>query len=67
MLVTRTADRLSWVKWGIGAAGSAFEWHSKGRGFESHMLHFLKSFEDTEVIFVDRCSEDFLFCYERPS
>lgn len=26
-------------EWGIGAAGSAFEWHSKGRGFESHMLH----------------------------
>ena len=26
--------------WGISAVGSAFEWHSKGRGFESHMLHF---------------------------
>ena len=24
---------------GIGAVGSAFEWHSKGRGFESLMLH----------------------------
>ena len=24
--------------WGISAVGSAFEWHSKGRGFESHML-----------------------------
>ena len=53
MLVTRTADRLSWVKWGIGAAGSAFEWHSKGRGFESHMLHEKESFENTG--FSDRC------------
>lgn len=26
--------------WGISAVGSAFEWHSKSRGFESHMLHF---------------------------
>lgn len=25
---------------GIGAAGSAFASHVKGRGFESHMLHF---------------------------
>ena len=25
--------------WGIGAVGSAFEWHSKGQGFESPMLH----------------------------
>ena len=24
---------------GISAAGSAFEWHSRGRGFESHLLH----------------------------
>ncbi len=44
---------MSWVKWGIGAAGSAFEWHSKGRGFESHMLHEKESFENTG--FSDRC------------
>ncbi len=25
--------------WGRSAAGSAFEWHSKGREFESHRLH----------------------------
>ena len=27
--------------WGIGAVGSAFDWQSRGHGFESHMLHFL--------------------------
>ena len=31
---------------GISAVGSAFEWHSKGRGFESHMLHY----EKTEIV-----------------
>ncbi len=31
-------------RWGISAAGSAFEWHSRGRGFESHMLHFFLFF-----------------------
>ncbi len=25
--------------WGIGAAGSAFDWQSKGQGFEPPMLH----------------------------
>ena len=25
--------------WGISAVGSAFEWHSKGQGFDSPMLH----------------------------
>jgi hypothetical protein len=25
---------------GISAAGSAFEWHSRGHGFEPRMLHF---------------------------
>ncbi len=36
--------------WGISAVGSAFEWHSKGRGFESHMLHEGKSPENTGII-----------------
>lgn len=27
--------------WGRGAAGSAFEWHSKGRGFDPHRLHHI--------------------------
>lgn len=27
------------MTWGYGAAGSAFEWHSKGQGFESPYLH----------------------------
>ena len=35
---------------GISAVGSAFEWHSKGRGFESHMLHEGKSPENTGII-----------------
>src|SRR5437870_4903850 len=26
--------------WGRGAVGSALEWHSRGRGFESLRLHF---------------------------
>ena len=26
---------------GISAVGSAFEWHSKGQGFDSPMLHHL--------------------------
>ena len=25
--------------WGIGAAGSAFDWQSRGHGFEPRMLH----------------------------
>jgi hypothetical protein len=25
--------------WGISSVGRAFEWHSKGRGFESLILH----------------------------
>src|SRR4029079_19507684 len=33
---------------GRGAVGSAFEWHSKGRGFESLRLHF-----DSRVSAVD--------------
>ena len=28
--------------WGIGAVGSALEWHSRGHGFKSHMLHYLQ-------------------------
>ena len=27
---------------GISAVGSAFEWHSKGQGFDSPMLHHKK-------------------------
>ena len=29
--------------WGIGAAGSAFDWQSKGQGFEPPMLHQKKA------------------------
>ena len=25
--------------WGYSSAGGALEWHSRGRGFESHYLH----------------------------
>ena len=25
--------------WGISSVGRAFEWHSKGQGFESPILH----------------------------
>src|SRR6266852_1825353 len=28
-----------WRLWGCGAAGSALEWHSRGRGFEPPQLH----------------------------
>ena len=33
------AGNVKFSAWGIGAVGSAFEWHSKGQGFESPMLH----------------------------
>ena len=26
-------------RWGISSVGRAFEWHSKGQGFESPILH----------------------------
>lgn len=32
--------------WGRGAAGSASEWHSEGRGFDPHRLHHLFFFCD---------------------
>ncbi len=35
--------------WGCGAVGSASEWHSEGRGFESHQLHFF--FESKRLTF----------------
>ena len=28
------------LEWGCSAAGSASEWHSEGRGFDPHQLHF---------------------------
>lgn len=28
------------MPWGIGAVGSALEWHSRGHGFKSRILHF---------------------------
>ena len=31
---------------GISAVGSAFEWHSKGQGFDSPMLHHDHSVQD---------------------
>ncbi len=31
---------LHMITWGIGAVGSALHSHCRGRGFESHMLHF---------------------------
>ncbi len=27
------------LEWGISSVGRAFEWHSKGQGFESPILH----------------------------
>ena len=44
---------------GISAVGSAFEWHSKGRGFESHMLHFKKTFGNTRNVDGHWISEGF--------
>src|SRR5579885_2757524 len=29
----------TWQMWGCGAAGSAREWHSRGRGFNPRQLH----------------------------
>lgn len=37
--------------WGIGAVGSAFEWHSKGHGFESHMLHLKNPLKQRVLFF----------------
>ena len=28
------------MPWGIGAVGSALEWHSRGHGFKSRILHY---------------------------
>ena len=28
--------------WGYSSAGRALEWHSRGHGFKSHYLHYLK-------------------------
>ena len=50
---------LKYLHWGISAVGSAFEWHSKGRGFESHMLHFKKTFGNTRNVDGHWISEGF--------
>ena len=34
---------------GISAVGSAFEWHSKGQGFDSPMLHHEKGADDNSA------------------
>ena len=34
-------------RWGISSVGRAFEWHSKGQGSDSPMLHFKKYKEGT--------------------
>ena len=47
--------------WGISAVGSAFEWHSKGRGFESHMLHERESLENTRYFVNSGFSGIFLY------
>ena len=30
--------------WGLSSVGRALAWHARGRGFESHRLHFCKPF-----------------------
>ena len=32
-------NEIRWKTWGYGAVGSALEWHSRGRRFESVYLH----------------------------
>ena len=34
------------MPWGIGAVGSALEWHSRGHGFKSRILHSRKTIRD---------------------
>ena len=34
------------IEWGCSAVGSASEWHSEGRGFDSHQLHIFSLNED---------------------
>ena len=66
---TLHCDNLS-TKRGHGAVGSAFEWHSKGQGFESpwlhqkNIVHFVRYF-----LFEDRGFHDFivmLLCNTNP-
>ena len=40
LTVRRIRVKLSWFDWGRGAAGSALDWQSRGRGFNSRRLHF---------------------------
>ena len=37
--------------WGISAAGSAFDWQSRGQGFDPPMLHQKKKADDESVFF----------------
>ena len=43
ILLAKKNEDLNHIKnqliWGIGAVGSAFDWQSKGQGFESPILH----------------------------
>ena len=44
------------IRWGISSAGRAPEWHSGGQGFDSPILHQMKSGRRTE----NRC---YVFCF----
>ena len=45
---------------GIGAAGSAFDWQSRGHEFEPRMLHHLK--EPSTLVFSRGTAIEALFC-----
>ena len=53
---TLHCDNLS-TKRGHGAVGSAFEWHSKGQGFESPWLHHKR----TRIVIREICHNFFIF------
>ena len=47
--------------WGISAAGSAFDWQSRGQGFEPPMLHqiniirtFIQSEMGSDLLYISR-------------
>ena len=46
--------------WGIGAVGSALEWHSRGHQFEPGMLHYDKTLMNWAFIRVF----SFQFCFD---
>ena len=42
----------NFILWGYSAAGSAFDWQSKGQGFESPYLHQKSVHESVRIFYL---------------